>query len=626
MVEIVWLALLFPALGFLVGVLVGRWLPPRLYGALAVAMVGLAFLVALGVWLELQRLPAGEASRQVQLWTWILSGGLRVPVGLLVDPLSGVMLLVVTGVGFLIHLYALGYMAGDAGYRRFFAYLNLFVLAMLLLVLADSFLLLMVGWGGVGFCSYALIAHWFERPEAAQAGVKAFVTNAVGDVGLLLAVLLLFRTFGRLDYAGLFSAVQQGQGQAVLPWVALALLVAATAKSAQLPLHVWLPDAMAGPTPVSALIHAATMVTAGVYLIARAHPLYEAAGGVLTLVAVIGAVTAFFAATLGLVQTNIKRVLAYSTISQLGYMFLGVGVGAFAAGIFHLVTHAFFKALLFLAAGGVIHALHGEEDLRRMGGLRTQLPTMYWTFLIGAAALAGLPPLSGFFSKDEILAAAFVSPRGGLLLGLLGLATTALTGLYIFRAVFLAFHGTARGEVAHLHRPGMVMTVPVLVLALLSGVGGALGGEIGAALHPVFSRYGGHPLAETGLGPVAPLAVLLALGGVAVAYIFYVQQPTWPLTLADQWRWLYRLLLNGYYVDALYSAVLARPGAALAAFVAGPLDQGLIDGIVNGVARLVRAAAQGLSRLQTGYVRNYALAVLAGAVVIVAYLLRVGGR
>jgi len=634
-----WLILLFPLVGFLYSSLLGRLLDRRSCGVVASLAVGLSFVVGLLCLSELQGLPAESRFVDLTLWTWIAAGRLALPFNILIDPLSILMVLVVTGVGFLIHVYATGYMHGDPGYPRFFALMNLFVLAMLMLVLAGNFVLLVVGWGGVGFSSYALIAFWFQKPENAAAGTKAFVMNSIGDVGMLLAAFLVFVNFGRLDYAGVFSQASQKltYNGPVVTAICLLLLVGATAKSAQLPLHTWLPDAMAGPTPVSALIHAATMVTAGVYLIARAHPLFQMSPTAMGIIAAIGALSALFSATIALVQPNIKRVLAYSTISQLGYMFLAVGVGSYVAGMFHLVTHAFFKAVLFMAAGGVIHALGGEENLSRMGGLRRALPTMYWGFLLGALALAGFPLTAGFFSKDEIIVAAFSSEVGSPVLGAMALLVVALTGFYVFRAFFLAFHGESRVEEHvrhHMHKPGADMGAPVLVLTVLAAVGGYLnflGGEgaMDRFLEPVFHRYatpvpyieGAEALKE----PLMLLSVCLGLLGIGTAWLMYVRYPRWAVTVGGWYPRVYRLLLNKYWIDELYGWLIVRPVLALGRFLSDAVDPAITDGVVLGAARTVRDFSSGLRALQSGFVRDYALAVLGGAVVVLIYLLQAGG-
>lgn len=618
------LILLLPALGYLINALLGRWLSRAIVAWVACAAVGLAFIVGLGTALANAALPAAERAQRLILWPWIGAGDLRLSIGLLFDPLSLMMVLIVTGVGFLIHVYAVGYMHDDPGFARFFAYMNLFVLAMLVLVLADNVLLLMVGWGGVGVCSYLLIAFWFERPEAANAGLKAFVINAIGDIGLMLAALLLFVRLGTLDYATVLGPAAQRLDGGTATLVALCLLVAAVAKSAQLPLHTWLPDAMAGPTPVSALIHAATMVTAGVYLIVRLHPLFLLAPQVLALAATLGALTAFFAATLGLVQTNIKRVLAYSTISQLGYMFLAVGLASFSAGMFHLMTHAFYKALLFLAAGSVIHALAGEEDLRRMGGLRRHLPVSFLGFVGGAVALSGLLPFSGFFSKEEILSAALVGPRANALLGVLALATAGFTAAYIVRAAVLAFIRVPdeSQHVAHAHEAPPVMTLPVLALLVLAAVGGlvqvpGVSHAVESWLEPTFAAT--HADVVPPFVPwVTVLSWLVALVGALVAWRAAAAPA--PET-ARAPSGLYRLVVNGYYVDALYGAVFVTPFRALARMLGEGVDRGLINRVGDGLGAALAGLSRGVRAAQSGYARSYALAMLLGAVVVLWYLL-----
>lgn len=632
-----WLIPLFPLLGFLYSALVGRTVSHRSCGLVGSAVVGLSFLTGLGVLFDLLALPEKSRAVDLVLYTWIGAGDLAVPFSILVDPLSVLMVLVVTGVGFLIHVYATGYMHGDPGYGRFFAYMNLFVLSMLMLVLAGNFVLLIVGWGGVGFSSYALISFWFHDPKNAAAGTKALVMNTIGDVGLILAAILVFLNFGRVDYSGVFEHASDKlpfNGPLVTA-IALLLLLGAAAKSAQLPLHTWLPDAMAGPTPVSALIHAATMVTAGVYLVSRMHPIFLLSPTAMAVVATIGAVGAVFAATIGLVQPNLKRVLAYSTVSQLGYMFLAVGVGAFTAGMFHLVTHAFFKATLFLAAGGVIHALGGEEDLRRMGGLRRVVPVMYWGFLIGALANVGFPLTSGFFSKDKILFGAFASERGSALLGGLALLSVVFTGFYVFRAFFMAFHGESRAEHGghqHGHLPGASMSIPVALLAVLAALGGYLQfvagpGSFERFLEPVFHHYAKPvELAHDAVLQQSLMASSVTLGllGIAAAFVMYVRDPRLPARLGGAVSWLYRLLLNKYYVDEIYDLLFVRSLRAIGGFLSGAFEPAATDGVVKGVTGTIRGASLVLRRAQTGFLRDYAVAILAGAVVIVAYVLQAG--
>ena len=646
MLDLVWLVPALPLAGFLVNGLLGRRLGKGAVALVGPGCVGLAFAAAVLAFLALLRLPPEARLHEVALFRWMPVGDLQVTAGLQVDPLSTVMMLVVTGVGFLIHVYAVGYMREDPGFWRFFAYLNLFTFAMLVLVLADSFALLFVGWEGVGLCSYLLIGFWYEEKVNADAGKKAFVVNRLGDAAFLVAMFLLFREVGTLDFTEAFAAAPErlAVGSAAAFWIALLFFVGATGKSAQIPLHVWLPDAMQGPTPVSALIHAATMVTAGVYLVARAHVLYLLAPAALGIVAVIGAATALFAATIGRAQTDIKRVLAYSTVSQLGYMFLGVGVAAFTAGIFHLVTHAFFKALLFLGAGSVIHALHHEQDLRRMGGLRAKLPLTYATMAVATLAIAGVPPLAGFFSKDEILWRAFAG--GEPVLWLVGFLTAGLTALYMTRLLVLAFHGDPRDRRLHdgAHEPPPVMTVPLVILAILSAVGGllgvphALGEPLGhlpnlleewmapvfagaAALRPAAAEETASLAAEYGL---MAASVAVAAVGIGLAWWAYLRRPEVPVRLAARFPAAHRLLERKWYVDEIYGALVVQPFLALCAFAWRVVDEVLIDGFVvravgGGVAFYSRVA----SRLQTGFVQNYATAVLVGAVVLLGwYLLR----
>ena len=566
----------------------------------------------------LLQLPDGGALVD-RVYSWLHSGALHVDVALRVDPLSAAMIAIITGVGFLIHVYSVGYMAEEPDAARYFAYLNLFTAAMLLLVLGDNLLLLFVGWEGVGLCSYLLIGFWYTDPEKADAGKKAFIVNRIGDAGFLLGVFVLFWGLAAHDVWTLsFGAIAAHAGllpTGVVTLVCLLFFVAATGKSAQIPLYVWLPDAMAGPTPVSALIHAATMVTAGIYLIARMHFLYALSPSALAVVAVVGAATALFAATVALVQTDIKKVLAYSTVSQLGYMFLGLGVGAYAAAVFHVMTHAFFKALLFLGAGSVIHGMHEEQDVRRMGGLRRAMPTTYGTFAVGCLAIAGFPLLSGFFSKDLILEHVFAGGSGSLwLVGSLG---AGLTALYMFRLLFLTFWGDTRAapEVAgRIHESPRVMTVPLVVLAVLSVVGGYF--TLPELLAPLYGHAHPHvPLL------VKYLPTLLALGGIGAAYWLYVRQPAAAERLGRRFAGVHRLLLNKYYVDEAYDAVVVRPLMAAADWLWRVWDTRVIDGLVNGTARVVQAGGLFLRFWQTGNVQAYALSLSLGAIVLFAYYL-----
>jgi len=632
MSDFAWLTLLFPLLGVVINGFVGNRTGKKWVGRVACGTVGLSFLVTVGMFLAL----LGEENGQtVPLFSWITVGDFKVELAILVDRLSTLMSLVVTGVGFLIHVYSVGYMAEDERYARFFTLLNLFVFSMLLLVLASDFLVLYVGWELVGLCSYMLIGFWFERPSAADAAKKAFLVTRIGDFGFALGVMLIFATFGTLSYAQVFEQAPQVLTAGLATAITLLLFAGAVGKSAQIPLYVWLPDAMEGPTPVSALIHAATMVTAGVYMVARTHALFELAPLSMTVVAVIGAVTAFYAATIALVQNDIKRVLAYSTISQLGYMFLAVGVGAYASGIFHLTTHAFFKALLFLAAGSVMHALAGELDMRKMGGLKDKMRTTYRTFLVGAAALAGFPLLSGFFSKDEILWRAFNS---SVILWLLGIVTAFLTAFYAFRAVFLTFWGMSRVDeklVPHIHESPRIMTVPLNILAVLAIVGGLIGiphlSAIEGFLEPVFAH---HEAAQRPLGSPQPwggngilewvlmaLSAMVAIVAMILAQYMYLVNPGVPGRLSRRYASIYRLLSNKYYVDEIYIALIVNPLRNFAGFLSQAMDLGVIDGAVNGLATFFGWSGQETCKLQTGYVRNYGLAILVGVVVVLGYLI-----
>jgi NADH-quinone oxidoreductase subunit L len=618
----VWLIPAFPLAGALVNILVGHRIGRHAHWIAVPALAG-SFLAACGVF---ARVRSGQ-SATFALAPWIVAGDFETAIVAHVDALAAVMLLVVTGVGLLIHLYSVGYMHGDPGYARYFAYLNLFVFSMTMLVLAGNFLVLYVFWEAVGLCSYLLIGFWYARAPAAQAGKKAFIVNRVGDFGFALGVMWLWSALGTLDYDAVFAGVGQ-LSPATATGIALLLFVGACGKSAQLPLHTWLPDAMEGPTPVSALIHAATMVTAGVYMVARSHALFERSGVALEVVAWVGVATALFAATIGLVQTDIKRVLAYSTISQLGYMFAAVGLGAYAAGIFHLVTHAFFKALLFLGAGSVIHGLNGEQDLRKMGGLAPRMVVTTITMTLGAAGLAGVPGLAGFFSKDEILAAAFREHHP--LMWALLLLGAFLTAFYTFRLLFLAFFGAPRmpKDVAHhVHESPRVMTLPLGVLAILTvvagwwlGVPSEHGTRFERFLAPVFPvREGAHG------GSVAymllVLSVVVVTAGIVLAWFLYMSAPVRPEVIGRPRTPIHRLLLNAYYVDLAYDRLLVGPFYRLAGFFGGVFDLRVVDGLVNGIGRAVVAWAEGARRVQTGYVVNYALTMLAGAVIVVAALL-----
>ena len=568
MLDALWLVPVWPLLGFLANGFFGRRIGKRAVGMIACGSVGLSLLFSVTAAVQLLALPHGARVSQVVAY-WIGSGNFQADWGLLLDPLSAVMILVVSGVGFLIHVYSIGYMHEDPDYSRFFTYLNLFTFSMLMLVLANNYLLLYVFWEAVGLCSYLLIGFWFEKKSAADAGKKAFIVNRVGDFGFALGVMLLWTSLGTLQYDEVFASAQAQlpAGGAVVTAITLLLFLGATGKSAQLPLYVWLPDAMEGPTPVSALIHAATMVTAGVYMVARSAPLFNLAPASLSVVAWIGGLTAVFAATIALVQNDIKRIVAYSTISQLGYMFLGCGVGAYAAAIFHLMTHAFFKALLFLGSGSVIHGLSGEQDIRKMGGLRKHMPITAITFLIGALANAGIIPLAGFWSKDEILYGAVAGGHAGVFA--LGAAGAFLTAFYMLRCYYLTFEGRSRVEekaAHHLHESPPVMTVPLVILAFFSAFVGFVGfpPELGAYhrfVEPVFAAVRGTVAHEPSLGaiPIAILSTAIALAGVLAALRFYHWRPEMPARMVERFPRVYQVLLDKYYVDELYDALFVEP-------------------------------------------------------------------
>jgi len=623
--DVSWLRwiVIFPALGTLFHVFVGG----RAKGAVKLVGPGVllaAFAVAVAAAVRVHGMEEGGALRDA-LYTWIVAGPLRVDAAFRVDALSMVMTLIVTGIGFLIHVYSVGYMHDDPSFARFFAYLNLFITAMLILVLADNLLLLFVGWEGVGLCSYLLIGFWYQDEKNAIAGKKAFLVNRIGDAGFLLGLFCLVAYTGTLEIQqiehhhldALRAATLGGWPVAVV--IGLLLFVGATGKSAQIPLYVWLPDAMAGPTPVSALIHAATMVTAGVYMMTRLHFIYEVAPAALAVVAWVGAATALGAAIIGTAQTDIKKVLAYSTVSQLGYMVLGIGVGVAPAAIFHVVTHAFFKGLLFLGAGSVIHAMGGEQDMRKMGGLHASLPTTFATMLIGTLAIAGVPPLAGFFSKDEIIWGAFAGPHAQPALGIVAYAAAFLTAFYMGRMLFMTFFGTCRAshEVQHhLHESPSSMTMPLIVLAILSVFGGFL-----PIPHLVEQVVGHHAEADAPYSMLL-LATGIAVGGLVLAWVLYVRQPELPGLFAEDFGQFYQLVLDKFRIDELYDAVIVGPLFALADFIAFRFDPGVVDGAVNGTGTVVTEASSIWRRAQTGNVQHYALSFLLGALVLVWYLAR----
>lgn len=609
---------LFPLLGVVFNIFYGARLGRQSVNVVAPGVIFLSFVLSLSAFLQL---PDGGALVD-NIFPWISSGTFHVDFALRVDGLSAMMILVITGVGFLIHWYSTGYMAHDEDVARYFAYLNLFTAAMLLLVLADNLLLLFVGWEGVGLCSYLLIGFWYTDDEKAAAGKKAFIVNRVGDAGFLLGVFLLFWSLGEHGVWTLsFTEIQANASvlsAGTVTAICLLLFIGATGKSAQIPLYVWLPDAMAGPTPVSALIHAATMVTAGVYMIARLHFLYSLSSTALGVIAVVGTATAFFAATIALVQTDIKKILAYSTISQLGYMFLGLGVGAYSAGVFHLMTHAFFKALLFLGAGSVIHGMSEEQDIRKMGGLWHKMPTTYWTFGVACLAIAGFPFLSGFYSKDLILEEAYTRQHGSVLLWLIGTVGAGMTAFYMFRLLFVTFWGENRAahEVGqHIHESPSAMTMPLIILAFLSAIGGFF-----ALPHFLEPTFGGHHEAQVSF-VIQYLPTLFGLGGIGLAYLFYVQDPARADRLSEQFASLHDLLLNKYYIDEIYAAVFVRPTVAASQWLWQVWDVLVIDRAVNSTAQSADTSGSFLRLWQTGNVQNYALSFLFGAMVILGYYL-----
>jgi NADH-quinone oxidoreductase subunit L len=626
-----WLIPLLPGASAFVLAVFGRWLPKRYVSWQACLSVLAAFVISFVSFLGLLRLPADSLPVIKTLFRWIQAGSFSADLSFQLDPLSSIMTLVVTGVGFLIHLYSVGYIAQEKGYKRYFTYLNLFTFAMLVLVLASNLVLMFVGWEGVGLCSYLLIGFWFEKPSAAAAGKKAFLFNRVGDAAFILGVFFVFLHIGSFDFRAINAAIAAGGvTPAAATLAALLLFAGATGKSAQLPLYVWLPDAMEGPTPVSALIHAATMVTAGVYLVARLNLLFTLSGVAAHVVALVGALTAVFAATMALTQNDIKRVLAYSTISQIGYMFVGCGVGAYAAGMFHLTTHAFFKSLLFLAAGSVMHALSGELDMRKIGGLRKHLPLTYPTFLVGAIAIAGVPFLSGFFSKDAILTHAFA--QGQYFVWALGVMGAVLTAFYMFRLIFLTFFGDERLDQhtrQHLHESPPVMTVPLIILAFFSVVAGYVGLPLvlgkNANLFNRFLEPVIRPAQEGGLSVggewlLILISVAVSLCGIFIAYVFYLKSPRTPHRLVARFPLIYRLLYRKYYVDEIYNAVFVRPTIRASEAVYDHFDLKVIDGTINGAAEAAGFSGRVLSYLQSGAVKDYALAILLGVVVFVGYL------
>ncbi len=628
---------LAPLAGFAINGLLGwRFKNKQIAGIIATLAVTVSFVIACGLFSEMMAAEPEHRAVHYKLMDWIAVGNVNVGISYLIDQLSIIFILVITGVGALIHLYSMGYMKGDPGYARFFTYLNLFIVMMLQLVMADNYLLTFLGWEGVGLCSYLLIGFWYEEVKNGDAAKKAFIVNRIGDFGFLVAMGVMLAAFGTLNYAEVASsAASLGAGASVLTVITMMLFLGCTGKSAQIPLFVWLPDAMAGPTPVSALIHAATMVTSGIYLVARSNMLFALSPTTLTVISIVAVCTALLAAIMALFQNDIKKVLAYSTVSQLGFMFLGLGVGAFTAGVFHVLTHAFFKACLFLGSGAVIHAMHHEQDMQKMGGLKKYLPVTFWTFLIATIAIAGIPPFAGFFSKDEILWKAF--SQGSPFLWAFGAIAALMTAFYMFRAVYLTFFGKERFD-AHHHPPhevGASMSIPLIVLAVLSmgagllGVPEILGGseKLHHWLEPVLGR--GEEIAASSLGshgegleiPLMIVSVVIALIGILIATRYYKQRTT----LAQNERklgGLYKLSYNKFYVDEIYDAAIVQPTyAASNSFLYKVVDVKIIDGIVNGLASTAGVFSSLMRKLQTGLVQNYAVMIVIGIVVLIGYVL-----
>lgn len=627
---------LLPLIGFFINIWFGRFFQERAHWIAILTVFG-SCAIAIITFVEVVQ---GKIINY-DIYSWVVSGNFKVSFGFLIDQLTAIMLIVVTTVSLLVHIYSVGYMHGDPGYYRFFAYLNLFTFSMLMLITSNNFLQLYFGWEAVGLCSYFLIGYWYQKKSAADAGKKAFIVNRFGDFGFGLGVFMVFIYFGSLHYTDVFANLHTIQGQTInvlgldislVTLIALLLFCGAVGKSAQIPLHVWLPDAMEGPTPVSALIHAATMVTAGVFMVARLNPLYNMSETAMMVVALTGAITSLFAATIALVQNDIKRIIAYSTVSQLGYMFLACGVGAYGAGIFHLFTHAYFKALLFLGAGSVMHAMAGELDIQKMGGLKKYMPITFWTFLIASVSIAGIPPLAGFFSKDEILWLAYNAGIVGKVVWILGTICAALTAFYSFRIVFLTFFGKFRGtheQEHHLHESPPSMTIPLMILAFGSitagwvGIPPLLGGGnwIGHFLEPVL----GHPHVHATHAEewmVIGISIVVGIGGIFVAAVMYLWAPNLPLYLGRTFKSAYRVLWNKYYVDELYDYTIVKPTNWIAKrMLQGVTDGKIIEGIVNGVPRLIAEFGERFRKLQTGFLQHYAMGMAFGFFVIVSLIL-----
>ncbi|RZK43813.1 MAG: NADH-quinone oxidoreductase subunit L [Pedobacter sp.] len=624
--NLLWLIPLLPLLGFVINGLGRDKFGKSLIGFIGSGVVLASFILSLVMFFELG--SSVQKQFTIDIFDWISAGQLHIPLSFLYDPLSSIMLLIITGVGFLIHIYSIGYMHDDAGFGKFFSYLNLFIFFMLILVLGSNYIVMFIGWEGVGLCSYLLIGFWYTNSNYASAAKKAFVMNRIGDLGFLLGVFLIFNTFGSLEFANVFpKASSMMPGTAILTFITLLLFIGACGKSAQLPLFTWLPDAMAGPTPVSALIHAATMVTAGIYMIARSSVLFDLAPHTQDIIAIVGAATALVAAIIALTQTDIKKVLAYSTVSQLGYMFLGLGVGAYTGSFFHVLTHAFFKALLFLGAGSVIHAMHHEQDMRHMGGLRSKLKITFATMMIGTIAIAGLPPFSGFFSKDEILAHTYEYSK---ILWAVGLFTAFLTAFYMFRMMFLTFSGKYRGThhaENHIHESPSTMTLPLIVLALFAALGGVIN------LPHVFggNEWLAHWLSGAGVSHKAltldhttefllmGVSVAAALGATIFAYIRYVKNARIPASDEANRSALEKISYNKFYLDELYDTIIRKPLDILSGFFYRILDRKIVDGIVNGLGWTANEGSKGLRLLQSGNVGFYIFMMVFGIIALLLY-------
>lgn len=626
MINLIWLVPLLPLLGSIINGLGRNTLSKSMIGVIGSGVVLAAFALSVGIFMELGNSPVKAYT--IYLFDWISTGSLKIPLSFLVDPLSSIMLLIITGIGFLIHIYSIGYMHEDAGFGKFFSYLNLFIFFMMLLVLGSNYIVMFIGWEGVGLCSYLLIGFWYTNNSYASAAKKAFVMNRIGDLGFLLGVFLIFTTFGSVEFAQVFpQAASLVPGDSTIALICFCLFIGACGKSAQLPLFTWLPDAMAGPTPVSALIHAATMVTAGIYMITRSVVLFDLAPFIQHIIAIVGLSTAILAALIAITQTDIKKVLAYSTVSQLGYMFLGLGVGAYSGSFFHVITHAFFKALLFLGAGAVIHSMHHQQDMRSMGGLKKMLPITFVTMLIGTIAISGLPPFSGFFSKDEILA--HVYEYNKVMWGL-GIFCAMLTAFYMFRMLYLTFYGTFRGDhhtAGSVHEAPKNMTMPLVVLAILSAIGGAIGipevfggsNWLAQWLSPVLNGVRKVSLDHTTEYIIMGVSVLGALMSIFIAYNKYVRSAQVPEADGEERSFLSNLSYNKFYIDEIYDAIIGKPLKVLSDVFYRIVDKKVLDGIVNGLGLTAVEGSKGLRLLQSGNVGFYLLMMVLGIIALLLY-------